>query len=210
VTFKLESVPSSTRDFEFTSDVSGSSSPFTLSDASPAQIYHYIVNGEYELTLPLAETTGYTAAVSCVGAASSTTNDVTTTFAVAGADVTCTITLTGMSTANVILLSLTHFRTPTQMNCRRFRATTSLRRPLPARAKAARRLQPLPAIRIPMRNRPRHVITTTVHCSVKATRLLRAKASTALVKRVSVLVHWFCLQIKLTIVQKVRRRARSL
>jgi hypothetical protein len=106
VTFKLESMPSSTRDFEFTTDVSGSSSPFTLSDASPMQTYHYIVDGEYELTLPLAETTGYTAAVSCVGAASSTTSGVTTTFAVAGADVTCTITLTGMSTANVIMSSV--------------------------------------------------------------------------------------------------------
>jgi hypothetical protein len=192
VTFKLESVPSSTRDFEFTTDVSGSSSPFTLSESSSTQIYHYIVNGEYELTLPLAEITGYTAAVSCVGAASSTTSGVTTTFAVAGADVTCTITLTGMSTANVILLSLTHFRTPTQMNCRRFHATTSLRRPLPARAKAARRLQSLPSIRIPMQNRPRHVITSTVHCSMKATRLSNAKPPTALIKKVSVLVHWFC------------------
>jgi hypothetical protein len=205
VTFKLESVPSSTRSFELTTDV-GSQSPFLLSAASPMQVYETVVDGTYDVTLAEDQTTGYDVAVECTGASSYSTSTDTTTFTVAGDHVTCTFTLTGNLTENVILCRLLlTFAQQMQTNCRRFRATTSLRRRLPARAKAVQRLQSLPAIRIPMRLRPRRVITSTARCSMQARRLSNAKPSTALIKRVTVFLHCFCLRIKLTIVQKVRR-----
>jgi hypothetical protein len=94
VTFELDTVPSSTRNFEFTTDVETAAS-FELNDSSSTQVYSGVADGSYQVTLPSAETTGYDVAVSCVGAASSSTVGDTTTFDVVDSHVTCTFTLTG-------------------------------------------------------------------------------------------------------------------
>jgi outer membrane receptor for Fe3+-dicitrate len=102
VTFKLESVPSSTiRDFDLSTDV-GSPSSFILSKSSSTYIYRNVGAGSYEVTLPSTEIEGYDVAVSCVGSASSSTSGDTTTFDVIGESVICTFTLTGKS----VVLSL--------------------------------------------------------------------------------------------------------
>jgi hypothetical protein len=95
VTFRLVSVPSSIRDFEFSTDVESGAS-FVLSDASSQHVYSNVTDGAYQVTLPSNEATGYDVDVSCVGAGSATTVGDTTTFDVIGGDVTCTFTLTGM------------------------------------------------------------------------------------------------------------------
>jgi hypothetical protein len=177
-------MPSSARNFQFGTNV-GIVPSFTLSDSTPTQLFNAVYDGSYDVTLAASQTTGYDVVVTCVGAGTYLTSTDTTTFSVAGDDVTCTFKLTGMLTVKRDSVVVSSYFRATQTNCRRLRATTSMRRPLPARAKAARRLRPLPSIRIPMRNRPRHVITSTARCSTEATRLLRAKPLTALIKRVS-------------------------
>jgi hypothetical protein len=97
VTFKLESVPSSTRDFEFTTNV-GSTSPFVLSATSSTRAFYNVDDAEYHVTLPTSQTAGYTVAVVCSGASTYSTSSETTTFTVAGDHVACTFTLTGMLT----------------------------------------------------------------------------------------------------------------
>jgi hypothetical protein len=87
------SVPSSSRDFQFTTDVDASPS-FTLSDASSTQVYSPIDDGSYSVTLEASQTVGYDVDVSCVGTTATNAGE-TTTFDVAGDDVTCTFTLTG-------------------------------------------------------------------------------------------------------------------
>jgi hypothetical protein len=94
VTFELNTVPSSTRDFAFTTDVEAAAS-FTLSDASSTKLYSGVSDRSYQVTLASSQTTGYDVDVSCVGAGSTTTVGDTTTFDVIGGDVTCTFTLTG-------------------------------------------------------------------------------------------------------------------
>jgi hypothetical protein len=103
VTFNIAFVPSSSRDFKFTTDI-GTPSSFTLNRLSPTQTYVGVLDGFYQVTLPSSETTGYDVAVSCVGSA--TTSGQTTALLVFG-DITCTFTLTGMSsTARTPSLSL--------------------------------------------------------------------------------------------------------
>jgi hypothetical protein len=119
VTFQLESVPSSQRSFQFTTDV-GSPPSFSLSAASPMQVYQTVVDGAYEVSLPEIQTTGYDVGVTCVGA-SYTAGTPTTQFTVAGDDVTCTFTLTGMFDRKRDSIVSSHFGA-TQIIRRRLRA----------------------------------------------------------------------------------------
>jgi hypothetical protein len=100
VTIALVTQPTTTtRTFQFTTDVGAS--PFTLSDGT-SQVFTYIVDGSYQVTLAADQSAGYDVGVSCVGAGSPSTNGVQTTFDVIGSDVTCTFTLTGTVFATIL------------------------------------------------------------------------------------------------------------
>jgi hypothetical protein len=108
VTFKIQTSPSVNRDFDFSTDVSGAVTPFTLNENGAAeQLYTGVQRGSFSVTLASSESAGYAVGVACTGANSVASGTETTTFDVVDNDVVCTFTLTGTNVATQLLLAST-------------------------------------------------------------------------------------------------------